>query len=61
MVQRAFGDDAISAAQIKVWHKHTSKMVENLLKVIHILAGLQQTEHLRMFNVYGLQSTKISD
>ena len=31
----------------------TSKMVNNLLKVIHILEGLQQTEHLRMFNMYN--------
>ena len=36
-------------------------MVENLLKAIHILEGLQQAEHLRMLNVYGLQSTKIGD
>ena len=36
-------------------------MVENLLKVILFLEGLQQAEHLRMVNVYGLQSTKISD
>ena len=34
-------------------------MIENLLEVIHILEGLQQAEHLRMLNVYGLQSTKI--
>ena len=60
MIQKAFGDDAVSTAQVKVWH-NTSKMIENLLKVIHILEGLQQTEHLRMLNVYGLQSTKISD
>ena len=32
-------------------------MVENLLKVIHILEGLQQAEHLRVLNIYGLQST----
>ena len=36
-------------------------MVENLLKVIHILEGLQQAQHLRLLNVYTLQSTKISD
>ena len=36
-------------------------MVENLLKVIHALEGLQQAEHLRMLNMYGLQSAKISD
>ena len=22
MIQKAFGDDAVNAAQIKVWHKH---------------------------------------
>ena len=47
----------MSGAQIKVWHK-PSKMVENLLKVIHILKDLQQAEHLRMLNAYRLQSTK---
>ena len=31
----------------------------NLLKVIHVLEGLQQAEHLWMWNVCGLQSTKI--
>ena len=55
MIQKAFGDDARSVVQT------TSKVVENLLKVIHVLEGLQQAEHLRMLNVDGLQSTKISD
>ena len=36
-------------------------MAENLLKVTYILEGLQQAEHLRMSNVYRLQSTKIGD
>ena len=36
-------------------------MAENLLKVIHVLEGLQQAEHLGMLNMYGLQSTKIND
>ena len=36
-------------------------MVKNLLKVIHILEGLQQAEHLIMLNVYGLQPTKIDN
>ena len=36
-------------------------MAENLLKVIHIMEGLQQAEHLRMLNVYSLQSAKIRD
>ena len=44
----------MSAAQIKVWHKHL-KMVENLLKVTHSLQGLQQAEHLRMLNSAPLQ------
>ena len=29
-------------------------MVNNLLKVIHVLEGLQQAEHLRMLNRYRL-------
>ena len=40
---------------------NASKMVENLLKVIHVLEGLQQAKHLRMLNVCGLQSTKMGD
>ena len=35
-------------------------MVENLLKVIHILEDLQQAEQLGMLNMCALQSTKIS-
>ena len=35
-------------------------MVENLLELIHSVEGLQQAEYLRILNVYGLQSTKIS-
>ena len=60
MIQKAFRDDAVSAAQIKMSHKHF-KVVKNLLKVTHILEGLQQAEHLTMLSMYGLQSTKISD
>ena len=33
MIQKAFRDDAVSAAQIKMSHKHF-KVVKNLLKVI---------------------------
>ena len=33
-------------------------MVENLLKVIRVLEGLRQAEHLRMLNMYRLQSIK---
>ena len=60
MIQKAFRDNAMNAAQIKCG-ANASKMAENLLKVIHVLEGLQQAEHLRMLNVYGLQSTKIDD
>ena len=60
MIQNAFGDDAMSAAQIKCG-TNTPKMVKNLLKVIRVLEGLQQAEHLRMLNMYRLQSTKVSD
>ena len=57
MIQKALGDDAMSAAQIKVG-MNPSKMVGNLLKVTHVLEGLQQAEHLRMLNMYRLQSIK---
>ena len=60
MIQKAFRDGEISAVKIKVWYKRF-KMVKNLLKVIHVLEGLQQAEHLRMLNMYRLQSTKIGD
>ena len=60
MTQKAFGDDVMSAAKIKC-STNSSKTVNNLLKVIQVLEGLQQAEHLRMSNVYRLQSTKISD
>ena len=33
-------------------------MVKNLLKVIHVLEGLQQAELLRMLNMERMQSTK---
>ena len=58
LIQKAFRDDAMSESQIKA---NASEMVENLLKLVHILEGLQQAEHLRMLNMYGLQSTKIGD
>ena len=60
MIQKAFRDDEMSAAQTKVC-PNTWKMLENLLKVIQVLEGLQQAEHLRMLNVYRLQSTKIGN
>ena len=44
MIQKAFGNNAVSVVQINCG-TNTSKMVKNLLKVIHILGGLQ---YLRM-------------
>ena len=60
MTQKAFRDDVMNAAQIKVW-TNASKVVENLLKVIHVLEDLQQVQHLRMLNTYRLQSTKTGE
>ena len=53
MIQKAFGDGAVSAEQTKVCHE-PSQTVENLLRVIHVLEGLQQAEPLGMLNVYRL-------
>ena len=49
MIQKAFGDNAMSAEQMKV------------LKVIHIPEGLYQAEYLTMLKVWRLQKAKISD
>ena len=51
----------LQSLNLKKKRKNASKMVKNLLKVIHVLEGLQQAEHLKIVNMYGLQSTKISD
>ena len=54
MIQKPFGDDAVSAAQIKV--------AQMLLKDGRdSVESVQQAVHLRMLNMYGLQSAKISD
>ena len=60
MIQKAFGDDAMSAAQIKVGHKCFKDGQEYVESGLH-LEGPQQAEHLRMLNMYRLQSTMISD
>ena len=57
MIQKVFRDDATSAVQIKLG-TNTSKIIKNLLKVIHVLEGLPQAKHLRMLNLYRLQSIK---
>ena len=48
---KAFGGDAMRAAQIKVWHK-CFKDGQESLKVVHILEGLQQAEPRRMLNTF---------
>ena len=40
--------------KFEVRHKHFKKMVENLLKGIHVLGGLRPAEPLRMLNVCSL-------
>ena len=57
MVQKALGEDAISAVRIKCG-TNASKMAKNMLKVSHILEGLQQEEYLRILNVYRLQDLR---
>ena len=52
MIQKAFGDDTMSTAKKKKkCGTNASKTVENLLKVVHVLEGLQHAEHLRMLNM----------
>ena len=50
MIQKVFRDDAISAVKQK-HDTNASQVVDNLLKAIHFLEGLQQAEHLSMLNV----------
>ena len=54
MIQKAFGDDAMSATQIKVWHKHFKDGLEAVES--DPCPGRTEAEHLRILNVYGLQS-----
>ena len=57
MIQKAFGDDAMSAAQIKVWHKRFKDGRESVESDPH--SGRPATSRgLRMWNVCGLPSTK---
>lgn len=58
MIQKALEDDATSTEQIKVWHKRFKGGRESVgkPKVVDVPEGLQQAEHLRTLNVYGVQS-----
>lgn len=60
MIQNVFGGDAMSAAPMKVWHKRFKDGRESVekIKVIHVLEGLRQAEHLRILNVYRLRLPK---
>ena len=60
MIQKALGDDIMSAAQIKLWNKHFQDGRESVESDSHS-ERLQQAELLRMLNMYGLQSTKTGD
>ena len=60
MIQKVFRDEAVSAAQIKVWHKHFKDGRESI-ESDPCSEGLQHAEHLRMWKVYRVQSTKISN
>ena len=59
MIQKAFREDAMNVAQIKVWHKCFKDAWESVES--DPCSGSLQQEHLRMLNMYGLQSTKICD
>ena len=50
MIRKAFGNDAVSIVQIKVWYKHFKDGQESF-KVIDVMEVLQQAEHLRILNV----------
>ena len=64
LVQEAFGDDAMSAVQINLWHKCFNDGRESVENDPH--SGRPATRRTpenveHVLNVYGLQSTKISD
>ena len=57
VIQKAFRDDAMNAAQTKVWYKHFEDGRDSAESDPRS-GRQQQAEHLRMLNVCGLQSTK---
>ena len=57
MIQRAFGDDAMSAAQIKVWHKSFKDGRES----VESDPPSGRPAASRTPESVGLQSTKIGD
>ena len=60
MIQKAFGDDAINAAQIKVWHKLFKASQESFESDPH--SGRPATSRTpENVKCDGLQSTKIDN
>ena len=60
MIQKAFGVDAMSAAQIKVWHKCFKDGQQSIDSDPH--SGRPATSRTpEKVNVYRLQSTKMDD
>ena len=60
MIQKVLGDDRMNAKQVKSMAQMLQRCLR-ILKMIHVLEGVQQAEHLRILNMYEQQSTKISD
>ena len=58
MIQKAFVDDAMGAAQVKVWHKCFRDGQESVES--DACSGRPATSRTPE-NMYGLQSTKIGD
>ena len=57
MIQKAFRDYEMIIVQIKVWHKHFKDGQESVES--DSCSRRPATEHLRILNVSGLQSTKM--
>ena len=51
MIQKAFGDNEMNAAQIKVWHKCFKDGEESVESDPHS-GSLKEAEHLRILNLY---------
>ena len=58
MIRKAFGDNAVSAVQGKVWHKHFKDGQESVQSDQHS-GEPARSRTVRMLNVYWLQSTEI--
>ena len=60
MIQKAFGDDAMSAAQIQAWHECFKDGGESVGRDPR--SGRPAASRTPgMLNMYALQSTKVSD